>query len=307
MFDEQKQAELHARGYTIVELVSGGDAAALLDAVAAQPPLGEFHPATAGKAFQFHSSFLDDDLVYRKRIHEMIKARFQPELDAILRDYEILIAGLFLKQPGSGAVHLHFDWTMIDDLDRVGINVWCPLVDVDETNGALRLVEGSHQLVRHIGAPHARPYFKGYEAELMDASLSVPLRAGQALIYDNTILHWSPVNRSAAPRPVIAMNCLPRTARPVFYRLDAEAGGKRFEVYDMADGGFFEHDAAAYFAGNIRRPSLGFVENPNRIVDRAEFQRRLDRLKRQREGRPGDGDGAAGSWIKRGLQSLLRG
>jgi hypothetical protein len=286
--DSRANADLLHRGFTIARLLSADEATALLERMVAIRG-GESFDRTdgGGTGIEFHSSFLDMDPDYRKRADELVRSSFAGRLDALLRDYEILNGGLLLKPAWSSEVNLHYDWTMIRDLDQVSLNVWCPLVDVDISNGALQLVEGSQRLVRHIGAPHAPLYCRGYEAVLKERSTPIPLRAGEAVIYDSTVLHWSSPNGSGRARPVIAMNCIPRTATPVFYRLDDETAGRRFEVFDMSGGAYYEHDAADYFAGRIRARSLGFVRNGNRVVPLAEFERRLARAKNRRDARGG--------------------
>jgi hypothetical protein len=293
LLEPQREKELRTRGYTVVRLLDPGEPPRLLEALTDALPHGFTPVEQPGKQFEFHASFLDSNLDYRRRSHERIRELFQPRLDEILVDYEILIAGLFVKQPGTGAVPLHFDWSMIEAPDDIGLNVWCPLVDVDAGNGALHLVEGSQRLLRHIGAPHTPIYCSGYDAVVMERSTMVPLEAGEALIYDNTILHWSPVNRSSQPRPVIAMNCIPRRARPVFYRLDSAAAGSRFEVFDMSDGGFFEHLPGDFFTGAINRPSLGYIDSPNQRLSADDFVSRLDARRSGAPPAPQPGPGPA--------------
>jgi hypothetical protein len=272
---EERQAEFDRRGFTVVDLLSPEEVRASWEMIEAAAPAQFDATARGGRAFQFHASFLHEDQDYRRRIHGLIRDALQPKLDRLLCGYEILLAGLFLKAPGTGMVPLHFDWTMVPDLSVVGINVWCPLIDVDVENGALHLVEGSQRAVPHIGAPGTPMWCAGLEEELTSLAVPVPLRAGQALVYDNTILHWSPPNRSAAIRPVIALNCLPRTVRPAFYRLDAESGGARFEKFDMGDGRHFKVQAADFFSGEIDAPRLGYVSNENRTLGREEAYRAI--------------------------------
>jgi hypothetical protein len=288
MADSRANADLLRRGFTIVRLLSADEANAVQETMVAIRGGEGFDRSDGGDTgIEFHSSFLDGDRGYRKRVDELVRSTFAGRLDALLCGYEILNGGLLLKPAGSSEVLLHYDWTMIRDLDQVSLNVWCPLVDVDISNGALQLVEGSQRLVRHIGAPLAPLYCRGYEAVLKERSTPILLRAGEAVIYDSTLLHWSSPNGSGRARPVIAMNCLPRTATPVLYRLDDQTAGRRFEIFDMSGGAYHEHDAADYFAGRIRARSLGFVRNRNRAVPLAEFERRMARAKNRRDARGG--------------------
>jgi hypothetical protein len=106
----------------------------------------------------------------------------------------------------------------------------------------------------------------------MERATPVPLEAGEALIFDTTILHGSRVNTTGRLRPVAASLCIPKGASIVFHRLDQASGGARFERFDMEQDGFVEHTAQDFYGGSIRRRSLGFVKNRNRAVSLAKFE-----------------------------------
>ena len=276
--DPALQAELAERGYFKVRLLAAEEAAALEARLAELRPEGDFTSTDeSGKGFDYHASYLDSDKAYRDRADALVRAEFAPRIDRVLDDYVILMGGFLVKPPGAGDVKLHMDWTMTVDPEEVRLNVWCPLIDVDEGNGALRVVARSHKLVPHIGAPHTPSYCRASVDALKARSTSIRLAAGEAVIFDNSLLHWSPPNESGSVRPVAGFTCVPAASTPAFYRLDRESGGRRFEVYDMSGGAWLEHEAADLFDGTIRRPSLGFVENPNRELGLREIERRLER------------------------------
>ena len=91
------------------------------------------------------------------------------------------------------------------------VTLWLPLVDVDEVNGCLLMAPGSHRLgalpVRVHDALNARRNaneameIAGLETLLArHPALSVPARAGDALVFHTFLLHRSQPNRSAATR-----------------------------------------------------------------------------------------------------------
>jgi hypothetical protein len=300
MSDSAAETDLEVRGFTVVRLLSEGGAQGLNDSIASLRADGLFDCSEGSKQFPFHSSFLDPDRDYRRRVHELVLDACKAPFESRFPSHWVMIGGLLLKPSGAGDVELHHDWTMVRDRRQRPLHVWCPLTPAAAVNGVLHFVEGSHRIVDHIGAPHTPVYCRGYQEALKVRSVSVKLSPGEALVYDSTILHWSPPNLGAEPRPAITLTCLPREAEPVFYRRDGE--GQRFELYDMADGGFFEHEAADFFAGTIRRPSLGFVANPNRQVPAAEFERLVAAARRRRGGGTGpDQRPSAWSRIRRSL------
>ncbi|MDQ4087426.1 MAG: phytanoyl-CoA dioxygenase family protein [Pseudomonadota bacterium] len=281
--DPERRRDWLSTGYTRVPVLSREEAAALLDQCMAIRSESELRATDKAQIrLGCHSSFDDGDPAYRRRIFELVRDLFMPRLEAVLDRYQMTLGGIFVKTPGADEVPLHSDWTFTADVDAVSLNVWCPLVDVDDSNSGLRLVAGSHRLFHRIGAPGVPPFFASYEKELKEGSTLMDLRAGEAVIFDSNLLHWSRPNRSESIRPAVAFICVPRSATPAMYRRDKERG--RFELFDMSDGGFFAHSARELFEGTIRSRSLGFVEDRNRPVSQRQFERlraRGDRIRRR--------------------------
>ena len=76
------------------------------------------------------------------------------------------------------------------------LSVWIPLVDVDERNGCLRLVPGSHRFgaIPKRPAPHGQ-FEPEREIGCYGAPLDVPLQVGDVLFFHNLALHASGRNQ----------------------------------------------------------------------------------------------------------------
>src|SRR5690606_6148058 len=119
------------------------------------------------------------------------------------------------KWPGDdGIKHIHQDWSFVDEDLHRSVGLWVPLVDVDEANGTLYVLPGSHRVLRQVrpapGLPAGAPN-PVTELDFDDLD-PVPLRVGQAIAYDQAVVHGSPPNRTDAPRPAVALNFAPRAA-----------------------------------------------------------------------------------------------
>ncbi|HEX9953616.1 MAG TPA: phytanoyl-CoA dioxygenase family protein [Allosphingosinicella sp.] len=270
--DEERHRALIDRGYCAAPLLDAGEIAHLREEVARLRPSGRFDTSPLASIL-YHASFLDPDLDYRRRALELIRDAMAPKLLQLLPEYRPIAGGLLVKAPGTGEVGLHCDWTSSRDLADVNVAIWCPLVDVDDCNGALRVVTGSHKLVANISAARLGGYWNDYEDELKGLSEPVPLKAGEALFYDVSLLHWSKTNRSEAPRPAVSLLCVHREAQPVLYVANEDCG--RLEVFDMPGDALMAHSPADLFTGNVKAQSLGTIANPNRKVPLREFKRRL--------------------------------
>jgi hypothetical protein len=274
--DLDRQHDFDRDGYTVVRLLSPEKAAALAAKLPAIRPALDFTPNTSTLDHAYHVSLLDPDVAYRKAAWTFVQDALREPLGHVLTGYRLLTGGLLVKPAGASALSMHRDWTMLPDGDQAALNVWCPLIDVDEGNGALALLPGSHRLVPNIEAAHVRPFFADYGDLLTELSVSVPLGAGEAVIFDYRTIHGSRANRSSRPRPAISSACIPTTARAVTYALDRAGGGTRFELFAM-DGAGMEA-VADRLAGNAgAAESLGFVPNHNQAVSREQFQRLIGR------------------------------
>lgn len=299
--DHQAERDFARDGYAVVRLIAADAAAALLDSLA--PLRGDRPAAAAAGGSGLYVSFMDADRDQRRAIYRRLSDALSPEVDRILPGYKVLTATLLDKPAGEGDMDLHRDWWMSADTEDRNVIVWCPLVDADEVNGTIRLVTGSRRLVHDLSAPRGGVYYAHYHQALKDRARPVPLRAGEALVFDATMLHWSPANASGRPRPAVNLYCLPGDARPVFYKATSSPDGPLFELFDMSGEAYYDHDAAELVAGDINRPSLGFVPNRNRPMPLEECERRLDAaLARSAAGAGGQ---AGGSRWGRRLAGLL--
>ena len=301
--DDRAQREFARDGFTVARLLSADEVAAVRASVdrlsAGRSPATENRDPSG-----LYVSFQDSDLDYRREVYRYLRDFVSPRLDRILADYRVLTATVVEKPAGEGDMELHRDWWMSADPADMNLIVWCPLVDTDEGNGTIRLVVGSQRVTGDISAAHASKYFAGYGEELKRRARPIPLRAGEALLFDATMAHWSPENRSAESRPALSLMCLPKAAVPAFYTARNSAEGPMLELFDMSGDAYYEHDMADLMAGTIRAKSLGLVKNPNRSITLEEFDRRVAAAQARRSGlRPTH---AAARWSERVRTALGR-
>lgn len=289
--DESRRRRFERDGYTVVPLLDRAEAAALADELGALLGDRPLDPAAgaAPEREHYHTSFTSPDEAYRRAAAALILARCAAPAAAILPGHVPVLAGSVVKAPSSKGAALHMDLSFSPDLAAAAINIWCPLVDVDDSNGTLRLVPGSHRLFPHIASMETTSgYWAPYASELMERSVPVDLQAGEAVLYDSTLLHGSRPNATGRVRPVAQLNFLPQGVSPVVYSLDPSSGGGRFEMFDMSGNALLAHGALAFHRRDFRAPSLGYVDNPGRPVTLPEFERRRKAAARRR-GRPATG------------------
>ncbi len=108
----------------------------------------------------------------------------------------------FYKEPGSHGQAAHQDYYYIKNEPNTMIAAWIAMDDVDEENGCLWVIPGSHKLgllphgkVKNLEEHEAWTH----ETEGVDLSKEVPvvMRSGDILFFHNLLIHSSTRNRSA--------------------------------------------------------------------------------------------------------------
>lgn len=291
VLDEAERARFRVDGYAIVPFLAPEEAEALADELLALAggrsldPADD--PAAAGEAY--HASFMSADDVYRLAVAELARARCAAAASALLPGFTPVIAVAVIKAPFAGGASFHSDLSIAAEASAPVVNIWCPMVDSDDANGTLRVVPGSHRLFPHISSMETTSgFWRDYGPALMERSVPVELRRGEAVVYDGTLLHGSRPNATPRARPALNFAFLPAGVRPVAYSLDPD--GRRFEMFDMSGDGLMAHGGKALLSREIRAPSLGFVTSPNRPRSLGEFDRRRRTLRARR---------AAGAYLAR--------
>lgn len=204
--DEVRQQAFERDGFVVVELLDPDEVRevqALVD--------GLFRGGSEG----FHATNMLPNPEYRREVWDVLRPVLEPRAGALLAGYEACTAALMIKFPGEDSGFIpHQDWSLVDEARYRSVNIWIPLVDVDERNGALRVLPGSHKVlgaVRCSPAPPVSHQPPGWHVPMEDLQPLV-MRAGQAVVFDHALLHGSDPNRSAAVRPAVTIAMKPADA-----------------------------------------------------------------------------------------------
>jgi hypothetical protein len=267
VFISDEQDELFERdGAVVVSLLDAEEVATLLDF---------YQREGAGSELGFHATMFSGDVGYRARVDEVVKSIMTPKLLPYLHEYRAVVGNYVVKERerADSAVPVHQDWTFVDETRMESLNVWCPLIDTTPENGRLHLFKGSHRLLNVVRGPFfPNPYVTNAKVIARSYLSEQPLRAGEAVIYSHALVHASPPNRSAKPRPAANLALVPAEAQMIHAYLDPEDPSGRPEIFSVDD---------AFFLSNIigERPegarSIGFIE-PIPNIDAEELSRRCE-------------------------------
>lgn len=216
--DSGADAQFRELGYVVADLLDGERLDAAREFV---------NRVYRGDRHGMHTTIQSPDTEYRRTVIDELPGLIAPLLDPVLDDHVDIMSSLLIKWSGDDTAFVtHQDWSMVDERRFRSVNVWIPLIDVDESNGALAVLPRSHRYLDHLRCCPMNPFDFASEsgAVTCDEMDSVPIRAGQAIYFDNGLLHGSTPNVSGAPRAAIVVMMKPREADTLhFYLPDADS------------------------------------------------------------------------------------
>jgi hypothetical protein len=221
-------AERFARlGWVVLPLFDPADEPAL----ARLATLLRGHP---GAGLPFFSGVHSEDLAYRARVDEEVRALVGPALDRHLEGHRLIVGFGLIKEPHPDSrLPPHQDWCIVDEDRTWSANLWFPVEPVGPAEGRLSVVSGSHRLPATLrGSPGAPTWLDAIDHGALQAhgtELDVPV--GHALLHDNRLVHWSAANAGGARRLVASANVVPRDAQVVHWYFQDD-GAARYEVGD---------------------------------------------------------------------------
>lgn len=149
----------------------------------------------------FYSSSHSSNFELRNKTSHYIREIIEPHISKHLTNYKLL-GGAFVVKPahGKGILQAHQDWNLVDEGKYRSYNLWIPLIDVNESNGAMHVLPKSHKKVQTYRGPNIPSPFKNIEQQLWPYLTILPMKAGEALLYDHALLHGSPPNNTDTVR-----------------------------------------------------------------------------------------------------------
>lgn len=194
---------------------------------------GETHPQMAESGF-FSGSY-SSDFEYKKKVSDKIVAVFSGAYQKYFQNYQPFGGAFLYKVPGENSeLAAHQDWTIVDEKKYVALNCWVPLCDVQRENGALMVLPGSHYDAKpSLRAPTLPFFFDSNDKVLLQELIPMEVCAGTAVVLNQSLIHYSPPNKSAAIRKAITAGVKSKNAQMYFhYKIPDEP---KLEVFEMPD------------------------------------------------------------------------
>jgi hypothetical protein len=169
------------------------------------------------------------DLDLRMAMNNFIKEKFKRPIGEFFSHANPLGGSYIAKGKGpKGALNPHQDWNIVDEDQYRSFNIWVPLVDLHERNGAIQIIEGSHIRDKTYRSGNIGFAYQDRIEEINQQLTPLYMRAGEALIYDHRLIHASGANETDEIRLATVFGIIPEGAEMRYYhQKDAET----IEVY----------------------------------------------------------------------------
>ena len=205
---------LDEEGYIVLPFLNAEEVKTLLDFyLESHPDNKEGLYATA------HSSSYE----FKKKMSDEILNRFGRALSEVFFESRPLGGSYIVKYKGErGALFPHQDWNIVDEDFFRSFNIWVPLVDTNNSNGAIAVLPRSHKLVKSLRGVNIADPFTNINTHTWKFHKTLSLKAGEALIYDHRLLHASAINETDEPRVAVVFGIIPQKAEMRLYYMNGD-------------------------------------------------------------------------------------
>ena len=151
----------------------------------------------------FFPSTFSKDKNYRATADAEIRRVCTRPMEHYLQDIKVICGSFIVKSPGpESAMCVHQDMTLVDESKYTGINIWVPLIDLTPQNGALQILRGSHRLYPTYRGSTIPGIYEEVSEQIKPYLETLYLKAGEAVFFDQSIIHYSAANLSDKVRIV---------------------------------------------------------------------------------------------------------
>jgi hypothetical protein len=211
--EEQLDKQLLEKGYVIVPF---------LDVVEVSALVNFYYENHSRQQTGMYATAHVPDIDFRIKMNNLIKKVFARAIEQYFVNYTALGGSFIAKGKGAvGKLHPHQDWNIVDEENFRSFNIWLPLVDLHENNGALSIIPYSHTWLTTYRSANITGAYSHVNDLLLDKMVPLYMKAGEALIYDHRLLHASGENTTDEIRlalyPIKAPCAI--TTRPMKKRL----------------------------------------------------------------------------------------
>lgn len=236
IFIDPKQQDIFDRdGYVIIDLFEKEQVEALLN---------QYQSVDHENDSVFTVSLDETNYSTKKKISEEIEQVAHKSIKSYFKDFQIFTSSFVTKKYGKKfIIPPHQDWTFVDERKYYSVTCWSPLIDTNYKNGTLAVIPGSHKLFEYARcspSPESKSLLSDHVFTLFPFVKSIDLSAGQAIIFDNRLIHASTPNLNANARIAVGIGITQNDAQLLHYYEDPQSAGVKMECYEVNKEFFYK-------------------------------------------------------------------
>lgn len=224
------QGKLHKEGYLTMPFLGAEEVKAIRDIYYNLP---DWHR----DAFSSTSYLTDNEL--KNKLNEEVLAIVSGKLEEFFSGHKLLGCSFLNKLPGKESeMPIHQDWTVVDESKFGSYTIWIPLQDTTKENGAIQVIPGSHKYSDALRSPSLPISFGSIYNDLYPYLKMLPMKAGEAFLFNHALMHASPPNLSSDERLAVTIGLVPKDAELHMYYGKPD---RAVEKYAMPDDMFVRY------------------------------------------------------------------
>lgn len=185
----------------------------------------------------FYYSLLNNSFEQNKTLQKFIKEILNDFYETSFFEYRTFSESFLSKPPQtSEELLLHQDFCYTNENKFPAYNIWIPLMDVNENNGAIFVLPGSHlwyKNYRSSSLPTARISMKKF---LSHQIVKVNMKRGQALLFHPALFHGSFPNNTSENRVIVTATITHKEADFLYYHREEKSD--EVEVYRLDEDAY---------------------------------------------------------------------
>ncbi len=263
------QKSLHTNGYFVIDFLDKNTVAQLVDI---------YNKYFDNQDIAFYSTSFHPDYQLKKTVDAEVQALVKDQLNTYFDNFKLLGTSFLKKLPNqNNPLPIHQDWTVTDEEKYGSYTLWIPLQDTYQQNGAIRVISGSHNVDNSLRAPSLPVAFEQDRAALDKYLITLEMKAGQAFVFNQKLMHASWPNKSMENRLALTIGLVPEAAE--LFMLYFDKFKKEIQQYTMPDDLFLQYPEI------IEQPKIGifakkFSYHPPTIPEKEIIQNLyLNRMK----------------------------
>lgn len=203
-----------------------------------------------------HISMENETPSSRQAIQNELNRILKPCLNRAFTNYQNMLTSFIIKTNDHNPIGYHRDWTFVDESKgQNSYTLWIPLQDTTAHNGGIKLIPGSHL---NYHKPRILPMHFNSSSDFkvkLELEKAISLTAGEAVIWNNKLLHASYPNQSPQERIVVtSLIHSSKASKTLYYKKSNEENIKKYKY----SATFFNSNNSSTFLDCFKRKTIPY-------------------------------------------------